>query len=142
VTLGIFTTRSSDREDHISALELSGAVLPSSASSVLLILALGNVAVKAGPAVAGDDWRGIASHLSVLDRTGDSAGNGCCRGNNGALCYVNGLNDFKFECDGLQQCLHQRQRLGEWLRGREQGSAEPEPEGQWEQRCSWCWKAY
>jgi hypothetical protein len=84
----VLTTRSGAGEDHISTLELGGAVLPRSASAEFLVLALVGVAVERSPVVAGmDDLGSVASPLAV-DGGDDIASNSACGSDGSALCHM------------------------------------------------------
>jgi len=82
------TTRTGSLESHVSSLELIGAVLPRGSSAEFLILALGDVAVKSSPVVAGvDDLGAIAGPLAV-NRSHDGAGDSASCGNSCTLHHV------------------------------------------------------
>ena len=98
------TTRTGSLERHVSALELIGAVLPRGTSAKFLVLALGDVAVKSSPVVAGvDDLGAIAGPLAV-NRSHDGAGDGASCGNSCTLHHVS------VDCICGCEWIHLRQR--------------------------------
>jgi len=97
------TTRTGALESHVSSLELIGAVLPRGSSAEFLILALGDVAVKSSPVVAGvNDLGAIAGPLAV-NRSHDGAGDGASCGNSCTLHHVSVLYILGSEWMDLRQ---------------------------------------